>query len=93
MNEDILEAATRVLRKHGAAGFTTNRVAERAGISVGSFYQYYRNKEALLFHLHEREALATWRAIETIVEDEGLSPRRRIFEAVHHFFCDGSGRG
>ena len=53
MNEIILEAATRVLERNGPEAFTTSRVAEVAGVSVGSLYQYYPNKASLLFCLHE----------------------------------------
>ena len=57
--QTILEAATRVLSRESLAGFNTNRVAEVAGISVGSLYQYFPNKEALVtaLILAEHEAL------------------------------------
>ena len=48
---DILEAANRVLEREGAARFTTIRVAETAGVSVGSLYQYFPNKLAILLTL------------------------------------------
>lgn len=44
----ILEAAARVLARESLAGFNTNRVAQVAGISIGSLYQYYPNKSALI---------------------------------------------
>jgi DNA-binding transcriptional regulator YbjK len=47
----ILEAAAQVLAKEGAPRFTTARVSERAGVSVGSIYQYFPNKAAILFRL------------------------------------------
>ncbi len=47
----ILEAAIQVLAKEGASRFTTARVAEKAGVSVGSVYQYFPNKAAILFRL------------------------------------------
>jgi AcrR family transcriptional regulator len=47
--EAIAEATIQVLLKEGANGLTTTRVAERAGVSVGTLYQYYPNKQALLF--------------------------------------------
>lgn len=51
----ILEAATQVLAEVGAERFTTARVAERAGVSIGSLYQYFPGKEALTAALVERE--------------------------------------
>ncbi|WP_439528100.1 TetR/AcrR family transcriptional regulator [Pannonibacter sp.] len=44
----ILEASARILEEDGIARFTTNRIAERAGVSIGSLYQYYPSKEAIL---------------------------------------------
>lgn len=52
--EVILEAAARVLAKESLTGFNTNRVAEVAGISIGSLYQYFPNKAALTAALIER---------------------------------------
>lgn len=48
MVEMLLEAATRVLIRDGYEGLTTNRVAEEAGASVGSLYQYFSNKTELV---------------------------------------------
>ncbi|TAJ40059.1 MAG: TetR/AcrR family transcriptional regulator [Reyranella sp.] len=45
--EAIVEAAIRILRTDGWARLTTTRVAERAGVSVGSLYQYFPNREAI----------------------------------------------
>src|SRR5215470_13752970 len=47
--EAISEATIQVLLKEGVNRLTTTRVAERAGVSVGTLYQYYPNKESLLF--------------------------------------------
>jgi AcrR family transcriptional regulator len=47
----ILGAAARVFAEHGYAAGTTNRIAERAGLSIGSLYQYYPNKDAILVEL------------------------------------------
>jgi AcrR family transcriptional regulator len=52
--EAILDAAARVFERHGYAGGTTNRIAERAGVSIGSLYQYFPNKDAILVALVER---------------------------------------
>ncbi len=51
----ILEAAARILEQHGFEGFNTNAIAERAGVSIGSLYQYFRSKDALLSGLIARE--------------------------------------
>ncbi|HET8714724.1 MAG TPA: TetR/AcrR family transcriptional regulator [Holophagaceae bacterium] len=52
--EAILTAAARILTKEGFEALTTNRVAAVAGVSVGSLYQYFPNKEALVRALCER---------------------------------------
>ncbi|HEY2050130.1 MAG TPA: helix-turn-helix domain-containing protein [Caulobacteraceae bacterium] len=46
--EVIVEAAAQVLERRGLAGFNTNAVAERAGVSVGSVYRYFSDKHAIL---------------------------------------------
>ena len=86
MDRVILEGAARVLEESGPGGFNTNRVAERAGVSVGSLYQYYPNKAALLFRLHELESRDTMGAISTLLGDETRPPRERVFAAVRAFF-------
>ena len=52
--ETILQATARVLAEHGYAGTNTNLIAETAGVSVGSLYQYFPNKNALIAALHDR---------------------------------------
>jgi len=46
--EAILEAAAQLFQRHGYAATTTNKIAERAGVSIGSLYQYFPNKDAIL---------------------------------------------
>lgn len=53
--EALLEAAAQVLEARGIAGFNTNAVAERAGVGIGSLYQYFPSKEALTLGLMQRE--------------------------------------
>jgi AcrR family transcriptional regulator len=72
MVELLLQAAARVLARESLAGFTTNRVAEVAGVSVGSLYQYFPNKEALTAALIERAQAGLLAAVEAVVaETEG----------------------
>src|SRR3569833_1801973 len=73
---DILEAAARVLARHGAHHFTTARVAEAAGISVGSLYQYFPNKESILFSLQAEEWGQTMSGLRRILGD-GKKPQHK----------------
>jgi len=62
--ETIVEAAARVLGDEGWAGFTANKVADRAGFGIGSLYQYFPNKIALVEAVRERHLDDCLRAIE-----------------------------
>ena len=83
---DILEAAIRVLVRDGGLRFTTVRVAEESGVSVGSLYQYFPNKEALLFRLQADEWEETWGILEGILLDRRTPPFDRLRRAVLTFF-------
>lgn len=82
----ILQAAARVLRDEGPAAFNTNRVAQVAGVSVGSLYQYFPNKAALLFQLDVLDSKVVWEEIEALLADTRRPPRKRIDAAIHRFF-------
>jgi AcrR family transcriptional regulator len=51
----IFEATAQVLNDHGEAALTTNRIAQRAGVSVGTLYQYFDSKEAIVLAMLTRE--------------------------------------
>jgi AcrR family transcriptional regulator len=53
--EIVLEATARILQRKGRAALNTNHIAELAGISVGTLYQYFPNKEAILVAIARRE--------------------------------------
>ena len=87
----ILEAAVQVLAKEGAQRFTTVRVAEKAGVSVGSLYQYFPNKAAILFRLQSDEWRQTTELLRNILEDFRKPPLERLRILVHAFIrseCD-----
>jgi AcrR family transcriptional regulator len=87
----ILDAAVQVLAKEGAQRFTTARVAEKAGVSVGSLYQYFPNKAAILFRLQSDEWRQTSELLRGILEDVRRSPLERLRTLVHAFIrseCD-----
>lgn len=56
MVEAIVEAAARIFESEGPAGYTTNAIAERAGASIGSLYQYFPDKDAITAALIRRES-------------------------------------
>jgi AcrR family transcriptional regulator len=87
----ILEAAAQVLAKEGAQRFTTARVAEKAGVSIGSVYQYFPNKAAILFRLQSEEWRQTTGLLRGILEDRQRPPLERLRILVHAFIrseCD-----
>ncbi|SDV48753.1 TetR family transcriptional regulator [Chitinasiproducens palmae] len=81
----ILQAATQVLTKEGAARFTTARVAEKAGVSIGSVYQYFPNKAAILFRLQSDEWQQTANMLREILESDDAPAPERLHALVHAF--------
>jgi AcrR family transcriptional regulator len=82
----ILEAAMRLLDRGGLPLLTTNAVAQTAGVSVGTLYQYFSNKEAILDALADREMADLSRRILRVIEDPAPLPHgervRRIVREV-----------
>jgi AcrR family transcriptional regulator len=90
----VLEAAVQVLAKEGAQRFTTARVAEKAGVSIGSLYQYFPNKAAILFRLQSDEWRQTTEMLSAILEDIRRPPLERLRALVHAFVrseCEEAG--
>ena len=90
----ILDAAAQVLAREGAQRFTTARVAEKAGVSIGSLYQYFPNKAAILFRLQSDEWRQTSELMRVILEDVERPPLERLRALVHAFIrseCDEAG--
>lgn len=81
----ILQAAIQVLAKEGAQRFTTARVAEKAGVSVGSVYQYFPNKASILFRLQTDEWKQTTDMMRGALEAPGKPPLERLRNLVHVF--------
>lgn len=69
----VIEAVVRILRRDGLAAVTTNRIAEVAGVSIGSVYQYFPDKRAIYAALHERHAEDIGRVIDRALVDHAES--------------------
>jgi AcrR family transcriptional regulator len=82
----ILEAAVQVLERDGEEGFNTNAVAERAGVSIGTLYRYFRDKRAILIALARRETAAVADAFARRGETAGLAPDRAAIRTFLHAF-------
>lgn len=86
----ILESAAQVLEAGGLAGFTTNAVAERAGVSIGTLYQYFADKNALMRTLAEREMAATLvavgKALRAATDESPEAGVRAMVRAIVHAF-------
>ncbi|MDB3976539.1 TetR/AcrR family transcriptional regulator [Gammaproteobacteria bacterium] len=86
MVDNILEASIRVLKQHPYPQFTTNRVAEAAGISIGSLYQYFPNKQSILLELEIRAVNAMIENVEKFLFDDKFKPEQRLYHAIEYFF-------
>lgn len=80
--EAILEATIQVLVATGPARLTTTRVAERAGVSVGTMYQYFPNKQALLYAVTERYLGIVADSVEQACREQHGAPVGRMAEAL-----------
>jgi AcrR family transcriptional regulator len=72
--EAILEATTHILTQEGYDKANTNRIAERAGISIGSLYQYFPNKESLMAALIEQHSDEIAQLMESKLKDLSDAP-------------------
>lgn len=61
--EAVLDASVKLLKRDGADAITTNRVAEVAGVSIGSVYQYFPDKHAIFEALQDRHAAEVRRLV------------------------------
>ena len=84
----ICEATIQVLLSHGADRLTTTRVADRAGVSVGTLYQYYPNKQSLLYAVFEDHMDKVARAVEIACADACHSPMSEMIKRAVEAFVD-----
>jgi len=80
--EAILEATVQVLLDVGKERLTTTRVASRAGVSVGTLYQYFPNKSALLQAALQRHLVAVTEAVERVCKEQEGETLRNMATAL-----------
>ncbi len=86
--EAIYDATIQVLLKEGADRLTTVHVATRAGVSVGTLYQYFPNKKALLFAVLDRHMRRTSKAVEEVCKANQFQPLEVMVDALVNRFID-----
>jgi AcrR family transcriptional regulator len=84
----ITEATVQVLLSHGTDRLTTTKVAKRAGVSVGTLYQYFPNKQSLLFAVLERHLDKVSAAVEGACERACHLPLAAMVQDVVEAFVD-----
>lgn len=86
----ILEATAHILESVGFDKFNTNAVAQKSGVSIGSLYQYFPSKQALLAELVRAEREVFYNEIVCILEEENYDLKNLlkmlIEKAIHHQF-------
>jgi AcrR family transcriptional regulator len=80
--EAMLDAAVMLLKRGGANAITTNRIADTAGVSIGSVYQYFPNKHALFAALHERHIALVADVINRRIKECAESSLERLVESL-----------
>ena len=80
----ILEATVQVLEREGPDSATTTRIAEVAGVSVGTLYQYFSHRDAIFDALQEREFERAIVLMQGVLSDNNLakSPRETVAGCV-----------
>jgi AcrR family transcriptional regulator len=78
----ILDAVVRILKREGFSAVTTNRIAEVAGVSIGSVYQYFPDKRAIFVALHQRHIEQIDRMVETKLIEHAASPLDELMSAM-----------
>lgn len=100
----IFEATAHVLNEQGEDALTTNRIAERAGVSIGTLYQYFDSKESIVLAMLTQERNRVMRQLDSILanaDPAGLDPEKSdprlvlrafIREYINAFGTGGPGR-
>ena len=80
--EAVLDAVVRLLKRDGSQAITTNRIAEVAGVSIGSVYQYFPDKRAIFTALHQRHVDQIDRMVQTKLVEHATSSIEELVRAM-----------
>ena len=80
--EAILDAVIKLLKRRGSSSITTNRIAETAGVSIGSLYQYFPNKRATFIALHERHLAQVDRIMQRRIAESAESTLEELISSL-----------
>lgn len=86
--DSILEACRIVIKKSGLEKFNTNYVAEVAGVSIGSLYQYFKNKESILELLLQKELEKNREALDNLIDPNESYDVHEVVEKLIGYFVD-----
>jgi AcrR family transcriptional regulator len=78
----VLDAVTRILDEEGVASLTTNRIAEVAGVSIGSVYQYFPDKRGIFGAVHDRHSEAMGRVLDRTLAEHAGAPTEDVLRAI-----------
>lgn len=78
----LLEAARLVIEERGPRGYNTNAVCERAGVSIGSLYQYFSSKDALTAALIEQVHVDTIARTAKLIDESGSAPIETVLDQI-----------
>lgn len=90
--DTILEATAQILDADGGKGLTTNLLAQRAGYSIGTLYQYFENREAIVVALIERRRETMRREIDALLEARAGEPWEKTVHAIVRLMHDAFAR-
>lgn len=86
--EAVLDAVIRILKREGAQAVTTNRIAEVAGVSIGSLYQYFPDKRSIFLALHDRHIEQIDRLVERTLVERAAAPLDELMGAMVEAMVD-----
>jgi len=91
----IFEATAQIVENEGEAGLTTNKVARRAGFSIGTLYQYFPSKEAILVALIQRERRRVMDRLQSMMREavDQMRPVREALQDMVHLLVESFGGG